>query len=246
MTGSDIYLDPIITKLSNIIVTNSMATAKRFGENMAQKVKVIHNGVDLEWLRGEMEPDSEALKKGWDIILVVSRISRWKRHDLALDAFEQVAAVLPNAHLVCVGAKDQAEPRWWAYVYDKSRNSPFRSRIHWIGHVEDIRPWYRAASILLLPSVNEPFGRVVVESMALGVPVVAMNSGGIPEIVRHGEDGVLVTHLNGSEIADACLWLLGDPSLREKMGQSCKERAEMFSLHEHVRKMVEVFEEASG
>ena len=94
--------------------------------------------------------------------------------------------------------------------------------------------------------MNEPFGRVLVESMAVGVPVVAMRSGGVPEIVRHGKDGLLVTHANASELGSACLRLLGDAALREMLGQSSRERSEMFGLENHIRKMVEVFEEASG
>jgi glycosyltransferase involved in cell wall biosynthesis len=246
MTGRDIYLDPIITRLSNVIIANSEATALRFNKELSAKVKVIHNGVDLEWLRKKGIEKPDLIHTDWKVILLVSRISKWKRHDLALAAFEHVASSEPDAHLICVGARDPLESKWWAFLQQKSLRSPFSSRIHWIGPVDDIRPWYRAASILLLPSMNEPFGRVLVESMAIGVPVVAMRSGGIQEIVRHDEDGLLVTHANSIELGRACLRLLREKALRERLGQSSKERAEMFSLEEHVRKMVAVFEEASG
>lgn len=246
MTERDNYLDPTITRLSHIIIANSKATALRFKKELSRKVKVIHNGVNLEWLREKGIKKPDLVQEDWKVILMVSRISRWKRHDLALAAFEHIASSDPNAHLVCVGAQDPRESQWWASLQRKSHSSPFSSRIHWIGAADDIRPWYRAASILLLPSMNEPFGRVLVESMAVGVPVVAMRSGGVPEIVRHGKDGLLVTHANASELGSACLRLLGDAALREMLGQSSRERSEMFGLENHIRKMVEVFEEASG
>lgn len=246
MTERDNYLDPIITRLSNFIIANSKATALRFKKELSRKIKVVHNGVNLEWLREKGIEKPDLVHKDWKVILLVSRISRWKRHDLALAAFEHIASTEPNAHLVCVGAQDLLESQWWVFLQERSLRSLFSSRIHWIGPVDDIRPWYRAASILLLPSMNEPFGRVLVESMAVGVPVVAMRSGGIPEIVRHGQDGLLVTHGDASEIGRACLRLLGDAALRESLGQSCKERAEVFSLHRHVKQMLDVFEEVSG
>ena len=246
MAGRDKYLDPIITKLSNFIITNSKATALRFKKDLSWKVKVVHNGVNLEWLREKRIEKPDLVQEEWKVILLVSRISRWKRHDLALAAFEHIASSNPNAHLVCVGAQDLLESQWWAFLQEKSFRSPFSSRIHWIGPVDDIRPWYRAASILLLPSKNEAFGRVLVESMAVGVPIVAIRSGGIPEIVRHGHDGLLVTHGDGRDLGRACLRLLEDGAFRRSLGQSCKERAEMFSLEEHARKMVDIFEEASG
>jgi len=246
MTERDNYLDPTITRLSHIIIANSKATALRFKKELSRKVKVIHNGVNLEWLREKGIKKPDLVQEDWKVILMVSRISRWKRHDLALAAFEHIASSDPNAHLVCVGAQDPRESQWWASLQRKSHSSPFSSRIHWIGAADDIRPWYRAASILLLPSRNEAFGRVLVESMAVGVPIVAIRSGGIPEIVRHGHDGLLVTLGDGRDLGRACLRLLEDGAFRRSLGQSCKERAEMFSLEEHARKMVDIFEEASG
>jgi len=246
MTERDNYLDPILTRLSHFIIANSKATALRFKKDLSWKVKVVHNGVNLEWLREKRIEKPDLVQEEWKVILLVSRISRWKRHDLALAAFERIASSDPNAHLVCVGAQDLLESQWWAFLQQKSFRSPFSSRIHWIGPVDDVRPWYRAASILLLPSMNEPFGRVLVESMAVGVPVVAIRSGGVPEIVRHGQDGLLVTNGDGWDLGSACLRLLEDGAFRKRLGQSCKERAETFSLEEHVRKMVEVFEAASG
>jgi glycosyltransferase involved in cell wall biosynthesis len=246
MTGRDFYLDPVTTRLSDIIVANSAATAQRFRGSGAGRVRVVHNGVNLEWLREKPIGKPDSMQGHWEVILVVARISKWKRHDLALAAFEHIAPLHPSAHLVCVGAQDLLDSQWWAFLQEKSLRSRYSNRIHWVGPVDDIRPWYRAASLLLLPSTNEPFGRVIVEAMASGVPVVAMRSGGIPEIVRHGEDGLLVSHANGSELGSACLQLLGDAPLRERLAHSSKRRAERFTLEEHVKKMAEVFEEVLG
>jgi glycosyltransferase involved in cell wall biosynthesis len=109
--------------------------------------------------------------------------------------------------------------------------------------VEDVRPWYKAASVLLLPSDNEPFGRVLVEAMACGVPVIAMRSGGVPEIVRDGQDGFLVRDL--SEMVEALSKVLRDEGLRNRLGRSGKERAQIFNLDAHVRGVVKVFEECA-
>jgi glycosyltransferase involved in cell wall biosynthesis len=78
--------------------------------------------------------------------------------------------------------------------------------------------------------------------MACGVPIVAMRSGGVPEIVRDGQDGLLVQDL--SEMVDAILKVLRDEPLRHRLGRSGAERAELFSLTGHVTRMVQVFEES--
>jgi glycosyltransferase involved in cell wall biosynthesis len=243
MTGQDIYLDPILTRLSTFIIANSQATAMRFKKEFSRKVEVVHNGVDLQWLRDQTVEKPNFVHEDWEVILLVSRISRWKRHDLALAAFEYVASSNSNAHLVCVGAEDPLTPEWYQDLQRISHRSAFRDRVHWIGHVEDVRPWYRAAHILLMTSENEAFGRVLLEAMACGVPVVAMRSGGVPEIVRDGEDGLLVPTANAASIAKAAVEILVDNDLRGRLSKSAMNRAESFDITNYVRGVLRVFEE---
>jgi len=239
----DVYLDGILTRLSSKIVTNSHATAKRFKPNSLSKIKVVYNGIDIHWLRHQIINKSELIQNDWKIILVVARISKWKRHDLVLSAFERIAGSDPKVHLVCLGSRDELEPDWWHYLQDRSRQSTFSSRIHWVGYVEDVRSWYRSAYMLVLASDNEPFGRVLVEAMACEVPVIAVKSGGVPEIVRHGKDGLLVGPCKVDEIADAMKIILDDRTMRDHIARNAKKRAEYFNLDNHVEKMIGVFED---
>ena len=239
----DIYLDPLLCRLSNRIIANSQATARRFKPRFQIKVRTIYNGINMEWLRDRDIKKPDLIQSDWKVILVVSRISRWKRHDLALSAFEKAAPSDPGIHLVCVGAKDQLEPRWHDYLMLRTRQSQFSNRIHWIGQAADVRPWYRSADILLLPSENEPFGRVLVEAMASGVPVVATRSGGVPEIITHGQDGLLVSAGDTDEMVNAVLQIFSNRSMRGKIIQKGKERANDFSLEIHIKEMARAFEE---
>jgi len=222
----DPYLDFFLASLSNCIVTNSRATARRFQARIRPKVRVVYNGVDISWLQSESLRKPEMIQDDWKVILVVARVSRWKRHDLALSAFENVA---------------RSE---WDYLQEKTHLSQFSERVHWMGQIEDVRPWYRAAELLVLPSENEPFGRVLVEAMASGVPVVATRSGGVPEVVRHNRDGILVASGSVQELTEAMQELLENDQLRRRVGKSGQERSKAFSLEAHVDQMVQVFKEA--
>ena len=239
----DIYLDPIITRLSDFIIANSNFTALRFKKELTTKVKVIHNGVDLEWLREEGVERPVSISKDWKLILMVARVSRGKHHDLAVAAFEQIASSDSAAHLVFVGAQDPMNSEWYRELQMISRRSAFRDRIHWIGHVEDVRSWYRAAYVLLLAAENEAFGRVLVEAMACGVPVVAVRSGGAPEIVRDGRDGLLVPKAEAVGIANAIMKIIKDNALRSRFSESARERAEYFQVTKYVQGVMRVFEE---
>lgn len=242
----DFWLDFVLSRLSGVIVVNSRGTAKRFSKRIRNKIRIIYNGIDTQWLNEESVGKANLQALDCRIILVVARVSKCKRHDLALNAFEEAARVHPDLHLVLVGAKDPLEPEWWNYLQKRTLDSPYSERIHWIGQLEDVRPWYRVASILLLPSENESFGRVLVEAMACGIPVVATRGGGVPEIVRHEKDGILVSMGNSRELATAIRKLLENNTARLKMGESGKERAKEFGIECHIRAIINVFEETIG
>jgi glycosyltransferase involved in cell wall biosynthesis len=239
----DPYLDWLLTRLSSQIVANSRATAKRFNKFGQTKVKVVYNGIDLAWLNDLNIQHSDLIQPGWKIILVVARASKLKRHDIALAAFEQVARVVNNSHLIFIGDKDRNDESWWDELQKKTELSPFSKSIHWIGHIDDLRPWYRAANVLLFPSENEAFGRVLVEAMGSGLPVIAVHSGAVPEIITNIQDGIIVSRGSVGEVADAITKLLNNKSLAFRLSKAGRIRAQQFSLDRHVDKMVQVFDE---
>jgi mannosyltransferase len=220
-----------------------MATSRRFSERFKGKIRVIYNGIDIQWLKDKRVCRAKLQGQNSRIILVVARVSKWKRHDLALSAFEGAAKVYPDLQLVLVGAKDPFEPEWWNYLQKRTVDSNYTERIHWVGHIEDVRPWYRAASILLLPSDSEAFGRVLVEAMACGVPVVGSWKGGIPEIVRNGQDGILVAKREARLWSEAMMTILNDDRIKQKYIRSGKERANIFNLESHVINLAKVFDD---
>jgi glycosyltransferase involved in cell wall biosynthesis len=241
----DLKLDPILGWLITQIIANSHATASRFKTGLQRKIQVIHNGVDLKWLTIDYGNMPSLLQNSWKTILVVARASRWKQHDHALTVFENLAQSDPTVHLVNVGAEDGFDRQWWAYLQRRTAISSFADRIHWIGHVEDIRPWYRHAAVLLMPSQNESFGRVIVEAMASGLPVVAYRDGGIPEIVNHMQDGCLVEPGNVRELTDATASLMYDHGLRSRFIKNGKQRAGFFGLDKHRDNVQDLFTEVS-
>ncbi len=237
----DPCLDGILVRLAGRVIANSKATALRFSPRFQKKIETVYNGFDLKWLKEEDVKRPNWIDRDWSVILVVARASRWKRHDLILQAFEKVACSEKSVRLVCAGEKDHSEPAWWDELQERTRKSFASERIHWCGAVDDVRPWYRAALMMVLPSVHEPFGRVVIEAMALGVPVIATRSGGIPEIITHMQNGMLVPENDADAIAEAVMNMLHDDLLRKRIIEQGLRRAEDFSIESHVEKMANIF-----
>ena len=119
--------------------------------------------------------------------------------------------------------------------------------IHNVGFRYPGEPWIAALDTLLVPAVDEPLGRTLVEAMLLGTPVVAAASGGNPEAIEDGQTGLLVTPDQPDEFAKACLRLIQDAALGERIGEAAASRARTrFSVERHVQEIEGIYEGLLG
>ena len=121
--------------------------------------------------------------------------------------------------------------------------------IHFLGFRYPGEDWIAALDTLLVPAVNEPLGRTLVESMLLGTPVVAADSGGTPEAFEDGETGLLVRPDEPEEFAKACLTMFRDSARRECIVERARGKARVeFNVERHVHEISLVYDEllASG
>jgi starch synthase len=120
-----------------------------------------------------------------------------------------------------------------------------RANVQLLGHV----PWlelcrlYAQATVFVMPSYYEPFGISCLEAMAFGLPVVATNTGGLPDVVEDEVTGILVPPGDPDALASAILTLLKDPARARKMGKAGRERVlANFTADDVVRQMLRVYE----
>jgi starch synthase len=205
-------------------------------------VHVVHNGVDAEAYKPTPAPDVvRALGVDPDrpYALFVGRITRQKGLPYFLRA---VAALPPEVQVVlCAGAPDTPEIEAEVVgLVDGLRET--RSGVVWIAEMlprADVVALLSAATVFACPSVYEPLGIVNLEAMACEAAVVATRTGGIPEVVAHGETGLLVPIeqvADGSgtpvdpdryvaDFADALNELVADPTRAAAMGRAGRQRA---------------------
>lgn len=219
------------------------------------RVRVIHNGMQHGGtLLGGNRGDSPThvrrqmgLPEQSRLVLLPARFARNKRHDVAVDAFGAMRRSGSQAHLLLVG---DTQATHWPLVKSlqhRVRKQRLGNRVHFLGFREDMDRLYAAADALLLPSEDEPFGLVLLEAMAAGVPVVASRSGGIPEIVEHGKSGLLVEPGDVDGFADALRQVLTERELRDRLVEGGRVRCEThFSLTRFVDQVLEVYEEVLG
>lgn len=213
-----------------------------------EKIVVVPNGLDPdEWCPKDRSSLREALRLPADAFLfgMVSQLVPWKNHAAFIEAATQLLADESSgrAHFAVIGGdlwKDQSP--YGAQLREQVRVAGLGDRFHFVAHQSDAADAIRALDALVHPSRDEPFGRVLIEAMALGKPVIAMNENGPREIVRHEHDGLLVSPQEADGLARAMKRLLSDASLRQHLAQHARQSVELkFHAADHAAKIAEIY-----
>lgn len=228
------------------IIAISQAVAAQFA-GAGLDITLIHNGVPLD--RFTPGPPAEALRRELglcaadEVVCIVGRLTPWKGHPGLLEALSIVARSRPQVRLVVVG-----EVAFWDRAYGEQLRAHaarlgIADRVLWPGFRDDVPDILRLCDVFVLPSVDEPFGRAIIEAMAVARPVVATRSGGVPEIVVEGATGLLVAPGDAHALAEALLDLLTDRDRARRMGEQGMARArERFDVRRVAAQVQELYD----
>ncbi|MDI9609378.1 MAG: glycosyltransferase family 4 protein [Candidatus Verstraetearchaeota archaeon] len=199
----------------------------------ADKISVIHNGYDPKMARAN---SAGPRKKGKKTVLFVGRLVYEKGPHLLVEA----ASLLKDKDLRVIIIGDGAMR---PYLEGLARKLNVSEKVTFLGHVDDetLLSIYEEASVLVIPSLYEPFGIVVLEAMSLGIPVIVSNTGGLDEIVTDGKDGLKFQSGSAEELARAIVRILEDEGLRAKLVENAKSRASEFSWDTTAEQTLELY-----
>jgi len=201
------------------------------------KIRLLHNGICLK----NFYPYKEKMD---NLVLFVGRITYIKGLHILLESLPYLKT---KTHLVIIG------PPSWDIEYFKKMltriENENRKGIHKITYLGEQEPtniikWYQKASIFVLPSLIEAFAVVNLEALACETPVIATNVGGIPEVIHHGKNGILIPPNNPKKLAEAIQYLLDNKDLRTKLGREGRKLImENFSYRVITRRLRRIYEE---
>jgi glycosyltransferase involved in cell wall biosynthesis len=206
-----------------------------------EKLIKIHSGVNLKQFmqaNGNRagKKRSLGLSQNGTVIGFVGWLLPIKGPAYLLKAMEHIWPDYPNVFLVMVG-KGELDVDLRAQALKMNANGKVKF-LGWRENIHEIMPIF---DLLVLPSLNEGMGRVLVEAMAVGKPVVASEVGGIPDLVKHGETGYLVRPADEKALANGIKKLLNDPEGAKQMGQRGKEYCRQFSLEAMIEKLDDLY-----
>ncbi|HXG51585.1 MAG TPA: glycosyltransferase family 4 protein [candidate division Zixibacteria bacterium] len=213
---------------SDLVVANSEAFRRDFLSLFPQfdkKTITIHNGVDIETFS---RPCEEPAKNGRRYLLSVAMHNEKKGLDVLISAFAEIATHDAALELVLVG-DGHLRPKLEALA----RSLKVQDRVKFLGRrgQSDVVRLLKGCEVFVHPAVAEPFGIAILEALACQKPVVASNTGGIPEIIRNGQNGVLVEPRNPKALAAAISTVLSDGALRDELAANGYATVRQFFRH---------------
>jgi L-malate glycosyltransferase len=204
-----------------------------------KEIEVVYNFIDPD--RHEVRDPRCIPEKTSERQVTLMHISNFrplKRTDDVVRIFARVREVM-DARLVLVG--DGPEYGRTRELVDSMGLSDV---VRYVGVVDEVAPLLKAADVLLLPSETESFGLVALEAMASGVPVVASDVGGLPEVVVHGVTGFLAPVGDIDTMAGYCLQLLEDGAATRRYAAAARTQASRFDYAAIIPQYERIYEQA--
>ena len=222
----------VVNRYADIIIANSKATGLAITDDK-EKLRIIYNAIDTTNVDLEV---NEKSNDGPVTIGMAGRINRWKGQKLFIDVAELISKKDNNLEFLIAGSAFEGEDFLVKELEEYIIEKHLGDKVKLLGLVENMNSFYNQIDIFILPSTQpEPFGLVVLEAMARGIPVVATNHGGPTEIITNGKNGFLVSYDNPNEMSKIICELIDNKEFRYNIGHNGKKNQEInFSINSYV------------
>ena len=239
-----VLINPFLNLFTGYVTAISKATRDALVdyENFPyNKIKVVYNGIDdLNYLSsGDPElKKTLGIKDGASILGTVARLDSIKNQRMMINALKLVHDNYPDTYLIIVGDGPERKN-----LQELVSGLHVSSKVIFTGFSEEAHIYYKIMDMFLLTSFSEGTAMTLLEAMASGLPCIATNVGGNPEIVKDSETGILVPVNDEKLLADTICALISNRSLSKKLGEAGRKRyEEKFT----VEKMVAAYQQMYG
>jgi glycosyltransferase involved in cell wall biosynthesis len=220
-------------QFSSRVIAISIAVRDQFAPRYQDKIVIVYDGLPKDAMAVNLETVRKFRSSLGDpgfLIGVVGRI-KWirKGQEVLIKAAALLANQFPDARYVVVGSAARGNEEHLENLHELIRQNDLDGKVTFTGDVSETREMYGAFDVTVVPSVfPEPFGCVVMESMAAGTPVVGSNCGGIPEQIVDGSTGMLFKPGDEHELAKALAFLMSN---QDKLSLMSTEGKDHFRKH---------------
>ncbi|MFH1428812.1 MAG: glycosyltransferase family 4 protein [Candidatus Margulisiibacteriota bacterium] len=248
------WLVQFIVRYSNRIIAISASVRDYFPERYQYKISIVYNAVDAAFLSVKLRtsawqkaknilfPDSFAHKKNIKIGYLGSIEPRKGIKELT-EAFFRVNLKYPLSSLHIAGRVLPVAKGYHQKIIKFCLMNGIDKSVFWHGSIDDIIGFFNKMDIIVVPSLSEPFGRVVIEAMAAGKPVIGSTCGGIPEIIQNGKTGFLCEPGNSIDLSRVIFEVMNMHSddITDIINNAHQMVVEKFSLDKQITKVLNIY-----
>jgi glycosyltransferase involved in cell wall biosynthesis len=195
------------------------------------KTVVVPEGIDSETFRhmaNKQLPGKLFCQNILPKVGIIGCLVPWKGHGVFLDSCKIVNDHI-TAEFFVAGDTPEKDETYKNSLINHAANLGISGSIHFLGHCPNVAPIINYCDIIVHASTSpEPFGRVVIEGMSLGKPVIASDAGGPAEVIENGVDGILVPPGDSKTMAEAIIKLINHPILMADMGKAAQIKVEKY------------------
>ncbi|MDD3985228.1 MAG: glycosyltransferase family 4 protein [Methanobacterium sp.] len=248
-TGVSVYNKLFINKVLSsaeviIATTKAYANESPFLRKYKDKIVVIPNGITISEITTQYTREESRTNLGLPLedktILFFGSLVQYKGPDILLKAFNSLKNDFPNTKLIFAGRGPMLD-----YLKSMAKKYGIENKVFFPGFIDqDKKPlYYKAADIFCLPSTTmaESFGIVNLEAMAAGIPIIASDLGGIPDIVKHEINGLLAKPGDHQSLANTLTYLLENEDIRGKFGNKGRQLANNYSWDKIAKETEELY-----
>lgn len=214
-----------------------------------QRLVLIHNGLDPSGIRPSVPGGAIRARHGIppsaSVVGMVGNIKEWKGQDVVVRACGRLRARLPNLYCVLVGDTAEGDLAYRRQLEDLVRERDLQQHVIFAGYQPNPADYMNAMDVVVHAStLPEPFGRVLIEAMALGKPLVASRDGAVTEIVAEEASGLTFAPGDDADLANQMYRLLTDTNFAATVGENARRRvSEKFDIRRNVEKTQALYED---
>jgi glycosyltransferase involved in cell wall biosynthesis len=239
----------VIRYLSDKIIAMSSGVKQTFCQTGdCTKVVVIYDGFEI--IKSESVNTRNSIRTELDIpkdaplVGLIGRVTATKGVEDFVKAAAIVRKINSKAQFIVVGGRSNSDATYEKNIFKLINESHLHGIFHLVGYRDDVATIVSELDMLVLPSHTEGFGRVVVEAMLAGKPVVGTNVGGIPEIIDEGLTGFIVPPFSPEPLAQAIIKILQDSELAKRMGFEGFNKAQVnFSIARSINETQQIYQQ---
>lgn len=200
-----------------------------------QKIPVVFNGINLS----KCQVKEDYTKKKEFIIIHIGRFMDVKNHGLILRSFAKFVKQHPDAKLQLLGEGELREK-----MEQLAKSLQIDGSVEFAGLQSNVYPWLHNADVFILPSKFEGMPMTLIEAMGTGLPIIASDVGGVPDMLTDGKDALLIKP-SIEKLLYAMNVLYDDASMRKQLGKNAREKSKLFSAETMAQKYIAIYKRTS-